>query len=392
MTDVVKNPSAQRLLVILGENLSALVEKGEVVARYYNPGNLFPEVHFILREGDHPAMESLQKMVGSAKVYIHYLSYRRRYFLRTFGWQDSLMGAEMKQIYAIVDRVKPNLIRTYNNFVEGYFAAQVKKNRGIPYVVSLHGVWDRDYLTNHHLVENIQKIFRRRLEKTALTLADRVIAVYKPAVDYAMRMGVAAPDLVYNAVSSDIQVRQNYDLSAPPKLVTINRQVEEKNPENIIRAIAQIDCSYLIIGDGPLHEHLQQVVREVGAHNKVTFVKRMDNAELCQEMKSFDLLVAHCDYWGISKSTIEAALAGLPIVLNHHPSEPIPDCEGGWLELCDNTVEGYAEAILNILENQDRRGQLGRRARDHARNHFDQAHMEHKLATIYSDCVSGSHS
>ena len=48
----------------------------------------------------------------------------------------------------------------------------------------------------------------------------------------------------------------------------------------------------------------------------------------CADDSEFDIMVSHCDYWGISKTIIEGALAGLPIIHNVHPVEPVPDLEG----------------------------------------------------------------
>jgi glycosyltransferase involved in cell wall biosynthesis len=120
-------------------------------------------------------------------------------------------------------------------------------------------------------------------------------------------------------------------------LITINRQLKEKNPENIIRAIRDIDCRYLIVGDGAYHDYLKTVAEEAGCADKVEFVKAIPNAKLCKMLKDFDLMVSHCDYWGISKTVIEAALCGLPVIINHHSIEPIPDYEGDWVRLCDNS-------------------------------------------------------
>lgn len=62
-----------RLTVIIPDRLSALVEKGEVVARYYNPGNLFGEVHIVMTNDDRPEPALIQRMVGGAKLVLHNL-------------------------------------------------------------------------------------------------------------------------------------------------------------------------------------------------------------------------------------------------------------------------------------------------------------------------------
>lgn len=65
-----------KLMLILDDYLTNIVHKGEVVANYYNPGNIFNEVHIILINNDYISENSfefneIQKMVGTAKLFIY---------------------------------------------------------------------------------------------------------------------------------------------------------------------------------------------------------------------------------------------------------------------------------------------------------------------------------
>ena len=51
---VPENERLDSLMVILSDRLSELIDKGEVVPRYYNPGNLFRTVHIVLCNDDRP--------------------------------------------------------------------------------------------------------------------------------------------------------------------------------------------------------------------------------------------------------------------------------------------------------------------------------------------------
>jgi len=373
----------RRLMVIVGDRLSALITKGEVTPRYYNPGALFDEVHIVMTNDDRPDPAAVQPMVGEARLVLHNLDPGSRFFHRTLGWQRALMGRELRAAVALARRIAPALVRTHNNFFEGYLAAEIKRRLGIPFVTSLHGVWDRDLTQPNPAKERIIRLFRRKLERRTLREAAAVIAVYRPIVRYADVTGSRNTQLVYNAVSNAIARKSSYRLNRPPRLLTVNRQVPEKNPENVIRAIADIDCAYTLIGDGLCHERLKAVAREAGVADRVTFIRSLPNREVCTFLPQCDVWVAHCDYWGISKGTIEAALAGLPIVLNRHPVEPIPDLDGDWVRLCDNSVEGYRDAIAGLLGDDAARRALGEHAYAHAKTHFDPTAMERRLCAIY---------
>lgn len=288
--------AGDRLMVIIPDRLSDLVRKGEVTERYYNPGELFREVHIVMLNDDKLDPAAVQPMVGGAKLHLHNLiESRRKFFLQTLGWQFPLIEPLLRRASDLAGKIQPQLVRTHNNFLEGVVARRLKQTFGIPYVVSLHGVWDVDDRSS--VMGRVSAVFRRKLELATLAEADAVIAVYGPIIRYAQDYGAERVELIYNVVAgANIPRKTTYDLQRPPHLVTINRQVPEKNPENIIRAVATLECNYTIIGDGPLHEGLRALAAELGCEDRVNFVKAVPNAQLCAQLPTYDMLVSHCDY------------------------------------------------------------------------------------------------
>jgi glycosyltransferase involved in cell wall biosynthesis len=378
---------AERLMVIVPDRLSDLITKGEFAPRYYNPGELFQEVHLVATNDDRPDLGALQRTVGSAKIVFHNLPTGLRHSLQTLGWQRPLIEPLLKRGLALAATIKPALIRTHNNFLEGEIAARIKKELGIPLVVSLHGVWDVD---DHETVyARIRSRFRAKLERSSLESADAVIAVYAPIQRYARLFGARRVELIYNIVAGENIARKlAYELSKPPKIITINRQVPQKNPSNIIRAIAEIDCHYTIIGDGVLHERLRSLAADLGCSDRIEFIRAVPNAQLCACLQEFDLMVSHCDYWGTSKTIIEAGLAGLPIIINRHPEIEIDEYSGEWLVECENTADAYKAAILDLLNNTNRREQLGDLACKTAGARFDPAQMERRTVALYRELLA----
>jgi len=372
----------KRLLVIISDRLSDLIRKGEMTPRYYNPGELFDEVHILMTNNDHPDPGMLQRTVGGAKLSIYNLPADKRLFIRSLGWQTFLMKNWIEEGLKIASHVSPHLIRVYNNFKEGYLASQIKKRMGIPYVVSLHGVWDKDDLSTFK--NRMICVFRRKLERISLENSDHVIAVYQPILRYAREYGAKTFSLIYNVVSSAwLKEKKGYEIQKRPRIITINRQLKEKNPENIIRAILDIDCEYTIVGDGPHHEYLEGLAKRVGVGDKITFIKAIANERLCQMLAEYDIMVSHCDYWGIPKSIIEASIVGLPIIINQHPLEPIPEYKGDWLMLCKNTSDGYAEAIKQMIGDSELRENMGKAAKIYAQNNWLPEEMEEEVVSIY---------
>jgi glycosyltransferase involved in cell wall biosynthesis len=370
----------KKLVVIARHSPSVLLKKGEYIARYYNPKNVFDEVHLILTNNDKPDIEQLQFSSGKAKLFIHNLP--RPDFLRTLGWRSFLIDNWIQNGVDIVQGIDPQLIRVHNNFLEGFLAQKIKQLVGIPYVVSIH-----------HSEHQFRNTFQRKIlgwllsgyETGSLREADAVIGVYKSNFAYAQELKGNDPRLIYNVVSDKIAKKSDYSISKRPRLITINQQKQRKNPANIIRAIRNIDCEYWIVGNGPAHQDLQELVREEGLEHKVQFHTGIPNDQLTHMLKDFDLHVSHCDVWGMSKTVVESSLAALPTLINFHPTIPIPEYDDSWIMRCDNTATSYAAHIERALKDEGLRRKFGRNAYKHATNNFGPKLMEKKLANLYTE-------
>jgi glycosyltransferase involved in cell wall biosynthesis len=373
------------LMVVVPDRLSALIDKGEVVERYYNPGGLFDEVHIVMTNDDRPDRSAVRPMVGDAELHLHNLPSPR--FSRTAGWQRPLLRGWLAAGAGLATEIQPALVRTYNNFLEGELARHIKATHGIPYVVSLHGVWTVD--NDLTLTGRVFARFRRKLERASLAAADATIAVYSPIVPYARRFGARDVRLIYNAVAGGRLVpKSDYSLGAPPHLLSVNRQYPQKDPSNIVRALLEIPATCTIVGDGPRHDAVRLLVDELGLEDRVRLVRAMPNAELCRLLPTTDLMVGRCDYWGMPKSIIEGALAGMPMLVNHIPGLDLEEYHGDWIELCDNTPEDYRRAIEGLLADETRRRALGDRARAVAHARFDPEAMEARVAELYDEVMA----
>lgn len=375
----------KKLLVIIPDHLSTLLEKGEVVPRYYNPRNLFEEVHILMTNEDKPDPAKVQTMVGTAKLYLHNISPPPHFFRNTLGWQFPLMEKWATYIVDLGRKIQPDLIRTHNNFLEGYLAWKLKTALGVPYVTSLHGVWDEDDLRT--IKSQIHRLFRKKIEMVTLQNADAVICVYSPIVNYAKRHGAKNPFLIQNFVGGQsIQPKSSWELSNPIQLITVNRQLPDKNPENIIKALRLLPYSfeYTLIGDGILHHKLQLLAKELGLTSQIKFIKSLPNSEVCKLYTKSDFLISNCHYKGISKTVLEAGLTGLPIVLNsYRDNYQLEEYQGGWIQECEDTPEAYAMCLDRLIKNDAKRIDLAKRALEITWAHYSSELLENKIVNLY---------
>jgi glycosyltransferase involved in cell wall biosynthesis len=379
----------KKLLVIIPDRLSVLIQKGEVVPRYYNPGNLFDEVHIMMTNDDRPDPKLVQSMVGDAKLVLHNFLPPEHFFRNTLGWQPFLMKHWLEAFFHIVQKIMPSLVRTHNNFMEGYLASEAKRVFSIPYVTSLHGVWDVDDLATFK--SRIHRVFSKKLEIITLINADAVICVYSAILNYAKVHGSNNPYLIHNFVGGDyIKQKTTWELSNPIRFITVNRQLPEKNPENIIRALSFLDCDfkYTLIGDGQLHDHLKDLARTLGVYEKIEFIKSLPNKDVCSLYVQSDFMMSNCHYKGISKTIIEAGLSGLPIILNNYrDGYKLTEYVGDWTFNCEDTPESYAEAINHLIQNTSDRKALGERALVKTTESFSSYTLENKVKSIYESLL-----
>lgn len=379
-----------KLMLILDDYLTNIVHKGEVVANYYNPGNIFNEVHIILINNDYISENSfefneIQKMVGTAKLFIY--NFPKPSFFKTFGW-NIFMGVWYHKALKLAEEIEPDVVRTYNNFLDAYLAYIIKNNMKIPYIISLH---DSTRFGMLDFKGKLKLLVLNRKINLCMKNANKIIAVYYSIFDYANQYNDKVTHLLYNSVNVKFISRKvDYDIDCENKLhlLNINRQIKGKNPKNIIKAISNLNCDLTIIGDGALHIDLIKIA-DKNTSGKVFFIKNIPNNILCSRLFNYDLLVSNCDYVGISKSIIEAAWAGLPIIINKQIGN-MKDFEGNWVYICEDTEDSYRDAILEFANSKKLREEYGKRAYEHAKKYFDAETIKKETIKIYYEVINKS--
>ncbi len=387
-----------KLLVLIPDRLSDILNKGEIQPRYYNPGEVFDEVHILSTTVDDPDRTTVQRMVGNAKFHLHYYSddpaliggwrgvFRRRALDR---WSRG--GVE------IARRIGVDLIRCHGADWATFLASRIKLALGAPYVVSLHINPDVNAVRRFlkpglSKLETRHNAFFEYLEHEGLVHADLVMPVYASILPYLNRHGVKRVRICYNVLNGDcLRKKSNYDLGSPPRIVCVGRLLDEKDPSPIVRAVASIPgLQLLVVGDGPKRNELINLAGELGIADRVTFSPAIDNAKLCEMLPEFDLFAVHTEYWELNKSVLEALLTGLPVVINRRRGEAVPEFGAAdFVRMVDSSSDSYREAFIELLNDHGRREALGRTAYAHAQENWAPAKTEGVYAEIYRSFLDG---
>lgn len=379
------------LLNIITDRLSHLEGKGEMTSRYYNPGEVFDEVHILMTNSDQPDPANLQKMAGKARLYIHNLPSGKELLLKSLFWRPALLKSWAAKGVELAKTINPNLIRCYGNYINGFVATEIKKELGIPYVVSLHTHPDENRSNPSFGLKNfLYYHFSASVENITLKNADSVVVVYRSLLPYVNRRQAGTHETIYNAVNPDIiRPKTDYSSNGTFKILSVGRLIPGKNPEHLIEAAIREGAELTVIGDGPLRNSLQEQAHNFQGPGKVIFIKRMSNDELCAQSHKFDVFAIHCDYDGLPKTVLEAALCGLPIIVNKRPESQVPEFEDGWVELVENSTSGYVGAIQKMAV-QSNREHLGQRAYKYAHENWNPQQTEARYAELYKRLMKTS--
>lgn len=362
------------LLVIIPDRLSALIAKGEVTSRYYNPGNLYDEVHIVMVNRDKPDPEAIQPMVGTARLHLHNIPIPYgRFFLKTLGWNPILMRPWAAQAVALAKEISPSLIRCHGNHHNAYLASEIKRELGVPYIISMHINPDADERRLTPWAGDVKKRFlmamHRRVERHNMRHSDCVICVYDFIRPYAESLGARRIETIYNVINPDNLVpKSDYALGNPPRIIIPGRQFRDKDPSPVLRAVAQLpDVQTTLLGDGDYHMPLQELAASLGISNRCVFLKAMPNDELCKTMHQWDILVSVNDYGGVSKVELEASQIGMPVITNAHPMEDEPEILRSNCLTVSGSTSSYRNAIESLLNDHSLRQRLGENLRESVR-------------------------
>lgn len=381
-----------RLLVLIPDRLSELIGKGEVRLPYYNPGLAFDEVHILMTNDDRPDQADAQRLVGSANLVLHNLPCDPMEGIMQGRWRETFTRRHRLNAWAdaaveIAREIRPALMRVHGLDFNAYAARRIKDALGIPYVVSVHCNMDISG-TRRQPATTAQERRRNQafdwMERQVVAGADAVLPVYRGILPYLDRMGARNVMVAYNVLDSALRPKTDYGLASPPRLICAGRQYPEKDASNLLRAVAEFpDIRIDLIGDGPLHQTLVTLAANLGLGERARFLPSLDNRTLCASLPDYDLFAIHSQAMELNKCTIEALLAGIPIVVNSRIGAPVPELQGDFATLVDNSVDGYFQAIRHLLTDDAVRERRGRAGAAFAWQTMAPADTEARYADIY---------
>ncbi len=244
-----------------------------------------------------------------------------------------------------------------------------------PYVCSIKGIIAEELQHERGFIRLLFKLLAR-LEGANARRANRVVTTS----EYCRRKigqhyGVPLERIGVVPEGIDVLAWQSALEQAPPRtdarptILCVARHYPRKHVNDLLRAFALLrrylpQARLRIVGDGPEHQNLRELARELAITDATTFLGAIPDAEVKAEY-------AHCDVFclpsvqeGFGIVFLEAMAAGVPVVSTTAAAIPevVRHGQSGIL-VPPGDIASIAGALLLLLTDEERRVQYGRAGR-----------------------------
>src|SRR6266850_2805242 len=189
----------------------------------------------------------------------------------------------------------------------------------------------------------------------------------------------------------DLKKVQNIQERYGPRIVlSVGRMVYYKGFEHLVRAMPRVNAHLLIIGQGPLREHLKQLALELKVSDRVTFLSEVDDVRPYYHASDVFVLssVMRSEAFGIVQ--LEAMACGKPVINTQLDSGVTFVSPHGLSGLTVPPADSMAlgDAINQLLDQPLRHAELGGRARSRVKQKFTVERMVQSTFELYQEITS----
>ena len=293
-------------------------------------------------------------------------------------------------LWRLMRRERIDLLQTYL-FTANTWGRLAGILAGVPIIVSSErnvDIWEKPY----------KRVIARCLDRwTHGTIANSTAVK-----DYLVRKGLAAEkvQVIYNGVDPERFAQPTSpdaikaELGIPPGRPVISllaRLEPQKDVHTFLRASAQLiaaapEVSFLVIGDGSLHDQLRQEAHTLGLTGRVIFTGA--RRDIPQLLAACDVSVMSSLKEGMSNTILESMVAGKPVVATSvgGNAELIRDGDTGFL-VPPRDPTALATAIQRLLDDPPLAKAVGQRAKARIYEHFSIDAMVAATQRLYDGLV-----
>lgn len=242
-----------------------------------------------------------------------------------------------------------------------------------------------------------------RMEARTCRSADHVVCLTRADADAAVSLGASPSrvtvipngiDVARFSIDADARIALGLNPAAPV-VGLIGRLVPQKDPLTFVRmarlvADALPPARFLIVGDGPLRDAVEEAVRQHDLRAQVIQTGFRDDVPAL--LASMDVVVLSSLWEGLPIIVLEAMAAAKPVVATALPglNEVVVDGDTGLL-VPPRDPDRLAAAVLQVLRDPQRARVMGQRGRARVSAEFSVARMVEATTAVYSAAIAAEY-
>ena len=298
------------------------------------------------------------------------------------------LGRLLGRLVSLMRAERYTIVHTHNSITGavGRLAARLAR---VPLVIhTTHGF---------HFHENMSTL--RRLpwvaaERWLSRFCDLLLCQNRQEVEEIRRLGIRPRQGVCHVGNGidlgQFRPRARMPENERPVLLCVARLEPVKNHAMLFRAFGILrrrhDAVLKLVGEGPWRERYERELAAAGLADAVEFLGyRYDVPELTA---ASDVGVLTSVKEGIPRALMQAAAVGVPVVATDVKGtrEVVVNAQTGFLVPLGD-AEALAERLGRLLDDAELRRQMGTRAVQYAREHFDEEQVVQRLVRVYRNAL-----
>ncbi len=265
----------------------------------------------------------------------------------------------------------------------GLIAAWAGRWLGVSVVVSIAG---GELIGLEDIHYGLQRgAFSRWTVGQALTVADAVVVACSYTKNLIAQAGYQIPDAKIHTITLGVDVDlfcPGQESPIPNRLIHVGSLVGVKDQATLLRALARLDSVTLdILGTGPEQKNLESLVAELQVRERVNFVGAVHHLDLPKFYRRAALNVLTSRHEGLGMVTLEAGACRVPTVSTNVGLLPDIPAMGAVVPVGDDVA--LANAIQNLLSDENRRREMGLTAQRIVREKFTIQRAAEQFRALY---------
>src|SRR5271154_372775 len=293
-----------------------------------------------------------------------------------------------KAVRRFINEIQPDILHAH--YASGY--ATLGRLAGFhPYVVSVWGSDIFDFSKKSKL--------HRMIVEANLSSADRICSTSQVMADEIRLCCPREINLTPFGVDCEYFSPQTHANASGEFVVGVVKALEpEYGIEYLIRGFSILSkrtsqprkLRLIIAGDGSLRDSLTHLAKELNIDEQTTFLGFVPHQRVPEILKRISVFVAPSVFESFGVAVLEASASALPVVASEVGglSEVVQDRVTGIL-IAPRDPGAIADALEELLEDEQLRNKLGRNGRKFVLEHYEWAENARRMEQLYASVLRG---